>query len=116
MFDSLKNLGQMGQLMAKAQKFQEEMKKMQDDLAAKRITGDAGDQRVVATVNGRMELIDLRIDPARVDAANLDLLQELCVAAVRSAQYRAAEHVRQEMQRLGNELGIDPAMLQNQLQ
>lgn len=119
MFDSLKNLGNLGQLsslMGKAQKLQEEMKKMQEQLASKRITGDAGGERVTATVNGRMELLDIHIDATRVDMTNVEMVQELCTAAVRSAQYRAAEHVRQEMQRISNEVGIDPNMLPGAMQ
>lgn len=114
MFDSLKNFGQLTQLMGKAQKLQEEMKKMQESLAARRITADAGGGRVTATVNGRMELIEVRIDKERMDVANLDMLQDLVVAAVRGAQFKAAEVVRQEMQRVSNEVGIPPEMLPQQ--
>lgn len=114
MFDSLKNLGQLTQLMGKAQKLQEEMKKMQDDLAGKRISADAGGGRVVATVNGRLELIEVRIDRDRTDLGNTEMLQDLIVAAVRGAQYKAAEVVRQEMQRVSQEVGIPPEMLPQQ--
>lgn len=111
MFDSLKNIGQLTQLMGKAQKLQEEMKKMQEDLSNRRISAEAGDGRVTATVNGRMELLDLRIDRERMDIANIDLLQDLTVAAVRAAQIKAADVVRQEMQRVSTEVGIPPEML-----
>jgi len=114
MFDSLKNIGQLSQLMSKAGKLQEEMKKLQEQLGSKRITGDAGGGRVVATVNGRLELVELRIDRERMDAGNFDMLQDLVVAAVRTAQYNAAEQVRLEMQRLSAELGIPPEMLPQQ--
>jgi len=111
MFDSLKNLSQLPQLMAKAQRLQEEMRRMQESLAARRISGDAGGGRVVATVNGRMELIQLRIDSTRVDMNNTDMVQDLTVAAVRLAQQQAADAVRHEMQRISQEVGIDPSMI-----
>ena len=114
MFDSLKNIGQLTQLMGKAQKLQEEMKKMQEDLSNRRISAEAGDGRVTATVNGRMELLDLRIDRERMDISNIDLLQDLTVAAVRAAQMKAADVVRQEMQRVSTEVGIPPEMLPQQ--
>lgn len=114
MFDSLKNIGQLSQLMGKAQKLQEEMKKMQEGLANRRISADADDGRVTATVNGRMELLNLRIDRERIDASNIDLLQDLTVAAVRAAQAKAADLVRQEMQRVSSEVGIPPEMLPQQ--
>ncbi len=111
MFDSLKNLGQLTQLMGKAQKLQEEMKKLQSQLATRRVTGDAGGGRVVATVSGRLELIEIRIDRERTDVDNVEMLQDLITAAVRSAQYKAAVMVQEEMKRLSDELGIPPEML-----
>jgi DNA-binding YbaB/EbfC family protein len=111
MFDALKNLGQLPQLMAKAKKFQEEVKTMQEQLGSRRLSADAGDGRVTATVNGRMELIEVRIDRDRMDLTNVAMLQDLTVAAVRAAQFKAAELVKDEMQRISAEVGIDPSML-----
>ena len=111
MFDSLKNIGQLTQLMGKAQKLQDAMKKMQESLSMQRMSADAGDGRVTATVNGRMELLDLRIDRERMDATNVNLLQDLIVAAVQGAQAKAAEVVKQEMQRLSADVGLPPEML-----
>ena len=111
MFDSLKNLSQLPQLMAKAQKLQEEMKRMQEELGSRRVSADAGGNRVIATVNGRMELIEIRIDRQRMDLTNVEMLQDLTVAAVRAAQFRAAEMVQQEMARLQADSGISPDML-----
>lgn len=114
MFDSLKNLGQLSSLMSKAQKLQEEMKRMQEQLASRRISAEAGGGRVTATVNGRLELIELRFDRDRMDMANLEMVQDLTVAAVRAAQMNAAEMVRQEMERLSQDLGIPRDMLPQQ--
>jgi DNA-binding YbaB/EbfC family protein len=114
MFDSLKNLGQLTSLMSKAQKLQEEMKRLQEQLASRRISAEAGGGRVTATVNGRLELIEIRFDRDRMDMANLEMVQDLTVAAVRAAQMNAAEMVRQEMERLSQELGIPRDMLPQQ--
>jgi nucleoid-associated protein EbfC len=111
MFDSLKNLGQLPQLMAKAQKLQEEMKRMQAELGDRRVSADAGGGRVVATVNGRLELMEVRIDRDRMDVSNIEMLQDLTVAAVRGAQYKAAQMVKEEMERISQQVGIDPSML-----
>ena len=111
MFDSLKSLSQLPQLMAKAQKLQEQMKNMQEELGSRRVSADAGGGRVVATVNGRMELIEIRIDRERMDLVNVEMLQDLTVAAVRGAQFKAAEIVQQEMARLQAESGISPDMI-----
>lgn len=114
MFDSLKNLSQLPAMMAKAQKLQEQMKQMQEQLAGRRFTGDAAGGRVTASVNGRLELVDLRISRDQMDLSNTEMVQDLIVAAVRSAQYQAAEFVRQEMQRISDEVGIPPGMLPQQ--
>ena len=111
MFDALKNLGQLPQLMAKAQKLQEQVKTMQEQMASRRISGDAGGGRVTATVNGRMELIAVRIDSGRVDLSNVEMIQDLTVAAVRDAQLKAAEVVKSEMERITHDVGISPDML-----
>jgi DNA-binding protein YbaB len=87
------------------------MKKMQEQLASRRISADAGGGRVTATVNGRMELIEVRIDRERMDMNNVEMLQDLTVAAVRTAQLKAAEMMKDEMQRISHELGVPPDML-----
>ena len=111
MFDSLKNLGQLTQVMSKAQKLQEEMKPLQEEMAHRRISADAGDGRVTATVSGRMELLEIRLNPDRLDTANIPMLQDLIVLAVRSAQVKAAQMVQEEMARLASDLGLPPGML-----
>ena len=111
MFDSLKNLGQLTQVMSKAQKLQEEMKRLQEEMAHRRISADAGDGRVTATVSGRMELLEIRLNPDRLDTANIPMLQDLIVLAVRSAQVKAAQMVQEEMARLASDLGLPPGML-----
>ena len=62
MFDALKNLGNIGGLMAKATEMRERMTRMQEEMARKTVTGDAGAGMVTATVNGRLELIKLKIE------------------------------------------------------
>ena len=111
MFDSLKNLGQLTQVMSKAQKLQEEMKRLQEEMAHSRISADARDGRVTATVSGRMELLEIRLNPDRLDTANIPMLQDLIVLAVRSAQVKAAQMVQEEMARLASDLGLPPGML-----
>lgn len=111
MFDKLKSLGQLTQMMTKASKLQEQVKQMQEQLATRRISGEAGGGRVVAWVNGRMELVELRIDRERTDTSNVQLLQEMIVTAVQTAQYQAGEMVKQEMARITTELGVPADML-----
>src|SRR4051812_17365524 len=111
MFDALKNLGSMPGLLAKAREMQEKMKAVQDDLARKHVTADAGGGMVEATVNGRLELVKLKINRERVDPADTEMLEDLVVAAVRAAHAKATEMVQAEMQKAAGDLGLPPGMM-----
>lgn len=110
MFDGL-NLGNMGELMKKARQMQEQMKQMQEDLGRRQTTADAGGGMVQATVNGRMELIKLRIDKTKFDPTDTEMLEDLIVAAVGGAQRRAAESMREEMEKTAGDMGLPPGLL-----
>ena len=111
MFDALKNLGGLGGLMQKAREMQEKMQAMQEELAKKRITADAGAGMVQATVNGRLELVALKIDRAKIDPTDTEMLEDVIVAAVHAAQEKAAETSKSEMQKAASDMGIPPGML-----
>lgn len=122
MFDALKNLGNIGGLMAKATEMRERMTRMQEEMARKTVTGDAGAGMVTATVNGRLELIKLKIDYARLAAqdaagktalapADFEMLEDLIAAAVRAAQAKAAEMMKDEMGKIAGDLGLPPGAL-----
>lgn len=101
----------MNQLMKQAQEMQGKMKQMQEDLARKQITADAGGGMVQATVNGRLELVKLTIDKTKIDLTDIELLEDVIVAAVAAAQNRAGENMQQEMKRAAGEMGLPPGML-----
>ena len=111
MLDVLKNLGNLPGLMAKAREMQDKMKAMQDELARRHVSADAGGGMVEATVNGRLELVKLKIDKSRVDPNDTEMLEDLVVAAVSAAQAKAAEMVQGEMQKMAGDLGLPPGML-----
>jgi DNA-binding YbaB/EbfC family protein len=111
MFDQLKNIGGLGGLMQKAQEMQEQMKRLQEELGKKTVTADAGAGMVQATVNGRLELTKLKIDKAKIDVNDTELLEDVIVAAVHGAQGKAAEMMRDEMQKKAQEMGIPPNLL-----
>jgi DNA-binding YbaB/EbfC family protein len=90
---------------------QDQMKQMQEELAKKQVTADAGGGMVQATVNGRLELVKLHIDKSKVDVSDTELLEDLVVAAVHGAQSRAAEMMKAEMQKMTGDLGLPPGLL-----
>lgn len=111
MFDAFKNLGNLGDLMKKAREMQEQMQQTQEELAARQITADAGGGMVQATVNGRLELVRVKIDKTKVDPNDTEMLEDLIVAAVHAAQVRAGEVLRQEMAKKATEMGLPPGLL-----
>jgi len=75
----------MANLQRMAQQMQQEMARVQAELAAATIDGSAGGGVVRATVTGKQELVAIVIDPAAVDPADVEMLQDLIVAAVNDA-------------------------------
>lgn len=114
MFDALKSLGNPMELMKKAREVQERMKQMQDELARKQVSADAGGGMVTAVVNGRMELVKVRIDKSKIDVNDTDLLEDVITAAVAAAQAKAADMVQADMQKLAADSGLPPGMLPGQ--
>src|SRR5215212_7431379 len=98
MFDASKNMN-MGDLMNQARQMREQMEQMQAELARKQVTADAGGGMVQATVNGKLELVKLKIDRAKVDVNDTELLEDVIVAAVSAAQAKAADNMKSEMQK-----------------
>ena len=75
----------MQQLLKQAQKMQEELGKVQQELAETKVSGSAGGGLVEATVTGSGELVALAIAPAAVDPEDTETLADLVLAAVRDA-------------------------------
>jgi hypothetical protein len=111
MFDALKNLGNLPGLMAKAREMQEKMKQMQEDLARKQVSADSGGGMVTAVVNGRMEVVKVRIDKSKVDVNDTEMLEDLIVAAISAAQVKAADMMKEEMSKMAGDMGLPPGML-----
>ncbi len=107
----MKGMGNMGNLMKQAQKVQQQMMKMQEELAQREVSAQAGGGMVEATVNGRGELLRLRFEPEVVDPDDAEMLADMVVAAVGEAQRRAQEMMQQEMSKLTGGMGLPPGML-----
>ena len=75
----------MQQLMRQAQKMQEQMEKAQEELDAKEYEASAGGGMVSCKINGKRELLSLSIKPEAVDPEDVDMLQDMVIAAVNEA-------------------------------
>ena len=73
------------QMMKQAQKMQQEFQRMQQELESKEFTAKAGGGAVEATVNGKRELTKLKISPDAVEPDDVEMLEDLVVAAVNEA-------------------------------
>ena len=93
-------MGDIGNLMKQAQKMQGDLKRLQDDLKDRIVEGKAGGDAVVAFANGNQELVQLKIDPAAVDADDIEELEDLVVAAVRAALAESRKMYEEETGRI----------------
>ncbi len=92
-------------MMKQAQKMQQDLMKMQEDLETQVYSASAGGGVVTATVTGKRELTALEIDPEAVDPEDVEMLQDMIVAAVNEAMRKAEEASAQSMSRLTGGLG-----------
>ena len=97
MFGGMGNMGNMAGMMKKVQKMQNEMKKMQDELKRKTVDVTAGGGAVKIVMNGEKQVQALTIDPAAVDPEDVEMLQDLIVAAVNEGVRKAQEMASAEM-------------------
>jgi hypothetical protein len=100
-----KNMGDMGGLMKQAQKMQADLKRLQEDLKDRVVEGKAGGDAVIAYANGASELLQIKIDPKIVDPDDIEDLEDLVVAAVRSALEEAKRMSDEETGRITGGLG-----------
>lgn len=87
----------MANLQRMAQQMQQDMLRVQDELGSATVDGSAGGGVVSATVTGKQELVSVTIDPSAVDPADVDMLQDLVVAAVNDALRASRELAEQKM-------------------
>lgn len=87
----------MRQIMQQAQKMQEQLAKTQAELAERRFAGSAGGGVVTATVTGGPELVEIRISPEVVDPEDVEMLEDLVVAAVRQAMEAAVQAANSQL-------------------
>jgi DNA-binding YbaB/EbfC family protein len=96
----------MGNIMKMAQQMQQKMLRVQEELAAKQVEAASGGGMVTAVVNGKHELLQLRIEKEAVDPNDVEMLQDLVVAAVNEALRKAQEMITAEMQKATGGLNI----------
>ncbi len=103
----MKNLGQM---MKQAQAMQAKMAEMQERLGQMEIDGAAGGGLVRATVSGKGEIKKLKIEPSLIDPKEVEVLEDLIVAAINDARTKVEAAAADQMKELTGGLSLPPGM------
>lgn len=99
-------MGNMGNMMKQMKKVQKQMEEMQNQLEESEVEASAGGGAVTAKVNGKKELVSITIDESVVDPEDVEMLQDLVMAAVNEAMRNADELAAKEMNKLTGGMNI----------
>ncbi|HEC82998.1 MAG TPA: YbaB/EbfC family nucleoid-associated protein [Firmicutes bacterium] len=97
--------------MKQAQRLQSQIQKMQEELAERTVEATSGGGMVTVVANGKQEIVSIKIDPEVVNKDDIEMLEDLIVAAVNEAKRRAQELVMNEISKLTGGLGIPPGLV-----
>lgn len=98
--------GNMNKMMKQVQKMQQDMMKLQEELAERKVESTAGGGAVKVVANGKNEIVSIEIKPEAVDPEDVEMLQDLITAAVNEALRQAQEMVSREMGKITGGLKI----------
>jgi nucleoid-associated protein EbfC len=98
------------EMIKQAQQLQERIKEIQDQLARQTVTAESGGGMVSVTVNGKQEIISIKLDPICVDPRDIPMLEDLILTAVNQGIRRAKELAAEEMKQITGGLPL-PANL-----
>ncbi len=101
----LGGLGDMGNLFKQAMSLKQNMEQLKEQLANERVEASAGGGMVTVVLNGKMEVLSVKIDPEIIDRDDPEMLETLVAAAVNEGTRKAQELVRDKMTELTG--GID---------
>ncbi|OGO77187.1 MAG: nucleoid-associated protein, YbaB/EbfC family [Clostridiales bacterium GWB2_37_7] len=99
-------MGNMNNMIKQAQKMQKDMMKVQEELEQRQIETSAGGGAVTVVVTGKKELVSIKIKPEVVDPDDVEMLEDLILAAVNEAIRKAEEMVNGEMSKLTGGFGL----------
>jgi DNA-binding protein, YbaB/EbfC family len=98
--------GNMNNLIKQAQKFQQQMEQMQKDLETKEFSSTAGGGAVTVVVNGKKQIVDIKIKPEVVDPDDIEMLEDLVLLACNEALKTAENETADEMKKLTGGMNI----------
>jgi DNA-binding YbaB/EbfC family protein len=93
-------------ILEQAQQMQGRLEKVQAELANMSVTGTAGGGMVTVDADGKGQITKVRVDPSIVSASDVEMLEDLILVALRDAQQKSTDLVKQEMSKLTGGLGL----------
>jgi len=99
-------MGNMGNMMKQVHKMQQDMAKLQAELEERTVESSAGGGAVNVVATGKKELKEIKIKPAAVDPDDVEMLEDLIIAAVNEALRKAEQMVSEEMAKITGGLNI----------
>lgn len=102
----LGNMGNMGKMMKQAQEMQAKMLRAQEELGTKEVEATAGGGAVTVRMNGKQDVLSVKISPEVVDPQDVEMLEDLMVAAYREAKKKAEDMAREELSKATGGLDI----------
>jgi len=106
----LKGMPNMGNLLKKAQQLQEKMATLQEELSEKTVETSAGGGMVTVIATGKQEIASIKIDPEVVNQEDIEMLEDLVLAAVNDALFQAKQMASDEMTKLTGGVNIPGLM------
>ena len=97
-------------MMKQAQGIQGRMQQMQEELAAQLVEGQSGGGLVKVTLNGKMEARAVKIDPSLLKPEDVEMLEDLILAALQDAKGKAEQALQEKMQEVTGGLPLPPGM------
>jgi DNA-binding YbaB/EbfC family protein len=94
-----------------AQKLQSEMQRVQEELGSKSVEATAGGGMVTVIANGKQEIVSIKIDPEVVNKDDVEMLEDLILAAVNESKKRAQELAMSEIGKVTGGLGLPPGLM-----
>ncbi len=99
-------LGDLTNMFGKVQEMQSKMQQIQEDMASKVVEASSGGGMVTAKVNGKGDLVDIKIDTNAVDINDMEMLEDLIKAAVNAAMVKKNQMMQEELTKLTGGLNI----------
>ncbi len=102
----MKGIPNIGNIMKQAQKMQSQMAKLQEELGDRTVEASAGGGMITVVVNGQQQILSINIEPEVVDPGDVEMLQDLILAAVNDGLTKAKNMATEEMGKLTKDLNI----------